>query len=195
MSISLKTTDNTLILPTTSISDLDLNSLTINGLSSGFVKSNLGAITSGTIGINDVITLQTQLSRIDVSFNTTRTHLARLDVSANVDQTHLERLDVSANVANTRLSGLDVSANVAHIRLSALDVSANVAHTRLSTLDVSFNVADAHLSAIDVSLNAPTIATTLIANPGQGSIYFDEASNTLYVYNSVSATWKSAALV
>ena len=81
--------------------------------------------------------------------------------------------------------------------MSALDASFNVADAHLSALDASFNVADAHLSAIDLSLNAPItkIATTVIANPGAGSMYFDETTNKLYVYNSTNSVWTSATLV
>jgi hypothetical protein len=105
MAIALKNIGNELILPSTSVTDLAINSLTINSSSSGFVISNSGAISIGTIGINDVVTLQSKLSTIDISLNTTNTHLSAIDASLNTTSTHLSTIDVSLNALAGSMNG------------------------------------------------------------------------------------------
>lgn len=69
MSVEIVNSGSKLILPTTNVDTVNTNSIKINGLSSGFVVSNEGTLTTGTIGINDVYGLQNELDLIDASIN------------------------------------------------------------------------------------------------------------------------------
>jgi photosystem II stability/assembly factor-like uncharacterized protein len=42
--------------------------------------------------------------------------------------------------------------------------------------------------------NVVSLPTAQITTPGQGSVYFDQSTNKLYVYNTSSSSWKSVTL-
>jgi len=75
----------------------------------------------------------------------------------------------------------------------------NVSSNGYFGLAMSSNASFAYLYVANTKLlayNANTIALPVaqINTPSQGSVYFDQSANKLYVYNGLTSAWKSVTL-
>lgn len=75
----------------------------------------------------------------------------------------------------------------------------NLSSTNYYGLAMSNNGSFAYVYAPGTRLftfntNVVSLPTAQITTPGQGSVYFDQSTNKLYVYNTSSSSWKSVTL-